>query len=99
MKLILPFLSNFFTFIWSFVSIFNCLSFLEKKPQKFSGLGYKNNLGIMSPARGRQGRTFLAGVPQIMALALAGEVHPVWPMGSLHHSCPHSALTLSTFWH
>lgn len=53
----------------------------------------------MSPAGGRQGRTFLAEVPEIMELALAVEVHPFWPMGSLHHSCPHSALTLSTFWH
>lgn len=90
---------NLFYFHQVLCEHFQLSQILEKKTQKLSGLGYKNNLGIMSPARGRQGRTFLAGVPQIMALALAGEIHPVWPMGSLHHSCPHSALTLSTFWH
>lgn len=70
-----------------------------KNKKKLSGLCYKTNLRIMLPAGGRQGRTFLAEVPEIMELALAVEVHPAWPMDSLHHSCPHSALTLSLIWH
>lgn len=53
----------------------------------------------MSPGGGRKGRTFLPEVSEIMELALAVEAHPAWPMGSLHHSCNLSVLTMSTFGH
>lgn len=67
--------------------------------QKRSNVCYKIILGSVSLAGDRQSRTSPAETPEVMGLALAMEVHPAWPTNSLHHSCPHSALTLSTFWH
>lgn len=78
---------------------FQLSQFPTKKRKNCQVYVTKTNLGIKLPAGGRQGRTFLAEVPEIMELALAVEVHPAWPMDSLHHSCPHSALTLSLIWH
>lgn len=69
------------------------------KKINMSDLCYNIILGSMFLAEGRQERTTLAEVPEVMRLALAVEVHSAWPTGSLHHSCPDSALTLSTIWH
>lgn len=82
----------------SFANISRCL-FLFKRYKNWQIYVAKLSWDQCPWLGSSQVMTCSAEAPEIVGQSLVVEVPPVWPMGSLHHACPHSALTLSTFRH